>query len=312
MVGRDHSDRNDMFGGDDHRVGGHRHDRIEVAGREGIGEVAGIVGKKCMYQREIGAQRGLQQICLPIHIDLLLTFLDEGAHAGRCQHSTEAAAAGTDALDEGALRDQVDRDLLAQHLLLSLRIQPNMSADHARHLRALEQLADALSRRGRVIADQGKARFLLPHQFVEQAVRRADAHETGDHDAGAIRDHGNCFFSGNGLHGLALRWIDRRLGGRWKISPRRRPSTLIWVKALVILFAFDAYTASSPVHNLWTCRLPTAALTTSRTGQVVALEERGLPSISERGSEVLRSRKVTTGGCNGRAKQCPQRTFGPC
>ena len=153
-----------------------------------------------MHQREIGAQRGLQQVRLPVHLDLLLALLDKGPDAGWRQHATEAAAAGTDALDEGALRDQVDGDLLAQHLLLRFRVQPDVGADHARHLRAIEQLADALSGCGRVVADQGKARLLLPHQLVQQAFRRTDAHEAADHDARAVRDHRDGFFDGNGPH----------------------------------------------------------------------------------------------------------------
>ena len=61
MVGRDDADRNDVFGGDDDGVGRHRHHRIEIARRQGVGEVAGIIGQECVHQREIGAQRGLQQ-----------------------------------------------------------------------------------------------------------------------------------------------------------------------------------------------------------------------------------------------------------
>ena len=147
-----------------------------------------------MHQREIGPQRGFEQIRFAVDLDPLLAFLDQGADAGRRQHAAEAAAAGADALDEGALRDQLDRDLVAQHLLLRFRIEPDMRADHARHLRAVEQLADALAGRGRVIADQGKVRLLLAHQFVEQALRRADGHEAADHDARAVRDHRNGFF----------------------------------------------------------------------------------------------------------------------
>ena len=130
---------------DDDGVGGHRHDRIEIARGQRIGEVAEIVGEEGMHQREIGAQRGLEQVRLAVDLDPLLAFLDQRADAGRRQHAAEAAAAGADALDEGALRDQLDRDLLAQHLLLRLRIEPDMGADHARHLRAVEQLADALA-----------------------------------------------------------------------------------------------------------------------------------------------------------------------
>ena len=91
---------------------------------------------------------------MPFDLDLLLAFLDEGADPGRRQYAAEAAAAGADALDEGALRDQIDGDLLAQHLLLRFWVQSDMGPDHARDLRGIEQFADALARHGRVVADQ--------------------------------------------------------------------------------------------------------------------------------------------------------------
>ena len=181
-------------------IGRHRHHGIEIARRQGVGEIAEVIRQKCVHQREIGAQRSLEQVRLAVNLDLLLAFLDEGADAGRRQYAAEAAAAGADALHESALRDQVDSDVLAQHLLLCLRVQPDVGADHARHLRAFEQLADALAGYRRVIADQGKARLLLPHQLVQQAFRRAHAHETADHDARAVRDHRDGFFGGNGPH----------------------------------------------------------------------------------------------------------------
>src|SRR4051794_29405537 len=42
-----------------------------------------------MHQCEIGTKRGLQQVCFPVHVDLLLAFLNERADAGRRQHAAE-------------------------------------------------------------------------------------------------------------------------------------------------------------------------------------------------------------------------------
>ena len=57
---------------DDDGVGRHRHDRVEVACRQRIGEVAEIVGQEGMHQREMGAQRGLEQVSLAVDLDLRL------------------------------------------------------------------------------------------------------------------------------------------------------------------------------------------------------------------------------------------------
>ena len=113
MIRRDDADRHDVLRGDDDGVGRHRHDRIEVAGRQRVLKIAEIVGQERVNQREVGMQRRLQQIGLSGHFDLLLALFDERADAGRRQDAAEAAAAGADALDERALRHQVDRHLAA-------------------------------------------------------------------------------------------------------------------------------------------------------------------------------------------------------
>src|SRR5882724_923286 len=57
----DYPDWNDMLGGDDDSVSRHRHHRIEVSRGQGVREIAEIVGEEGMYQRELRAQRGLEQ-----------------------------------------------------------------------------------------------------------------------------------------------------------------------------------------------------------------------------------------------------------
>ena len=122
LIRCDHADRNDVFGRDNHRVGRHRHHRIKVTSGEHIGQVAEVIGNKRMDKREIRAHRGLEQEGLPIELDMLLALLDDCPDSGWGQHASETAAASADALDQRALRHQVDRDLLCHHLLLRLRI----------------------------------------------------------------------------------------------------------------------------------------------------------------------------------------------
>jgi hypothetical protein len=87
MVGCDHANRNDVFRGNDDSIGCHRHHGIEIARCQGLGEIAEVICQKCVNQREIGAERSLQQELLAVNLDLLLAFLDEGADAGRRQYA---------------------------------------------------------------------------------------------------------------------------------------------------------------------------------------------------------------------------------
>jgi hypothetical protein len=200
MIRSDDADRNDVFGGDDHGIGGHRHDGIEVARGQRIGKVAEIIGQEGMDKGEVRAEGRLQQKRLAIDVEAPLAFLDDGADAGRREHAAEAATAGTDALDQGALRHQVDRDLLGHHLLLHLRIEADVAGSQGGYERGVEQLSDPLARCGRIVADQRKLGFLLSHQLVEQPLRRPDAHESADHHRRAVGNHCDGFLGRDGSH----------------------------------------------------------------------------------------------------------------
>lgn len=99
------------------------------------------------------------------------------------------------------VRNQIDCDLLGQHLLLRLRIEADMGRGETRDQFRIEQLPDTLAGQRSVIADDGEPCLLLPDELVEQTPRRADPHEAPDHDACACRDHRDGFFDGNGPHG---------------------------------------------------------------------------------------------------------------
>src|SRR3981081_1719740 len=120
MVGRYDTDWNDMLGCDNDRIGCHGHDRIEVAGRQRIGEIAEVVGQKRVDQRKIRAKSRLEQEALAVDLDLALAFLDNRADAGCRQHASKAATAGPNALDKRALRHKIDRQLIGPDLLLSV------------------------------------------------------------------------------------------------------------------------------------------------------------------------------------------------
>ena len=69
---------------------------------------------------------------------LSLAFLDDGPDARRRQHASKAAAAGPNALDERALRHQVDRHFVGHHLLLYVRIEPDVARRKRRDQRRVE------------------------------------------------------------------------------------------------------------------------------------------------------------------------------
>src|SRR5215203_6532959 len=62
VVRRYDADGDHVFRLNEDRVCGHRHHRIEIAGGEGVAEVAEVVGDKRMHEREVGAQSRLQQV----------------------------------------------------------------------------------------------------------------------------------------------------------------------------------------------------------------------------------------------------------
>ena len=138
MIGRDDADRNDVLRSHDHGVGRHRHHRVEVAGGQHIGEIAEVIGQKGVNKRELSAERGLQQVRLAVDLDLALAFGNQCADARRRQYAAETAAPGANALGERTLRNQIDRDLIGQHLLLRLRIEADMGRGQTRDQSGIE------------------------------------------------------------------------------------------------------------------------------------------------------------------------------
>src|SRR5262245_39231187 len=151
VVGRDDADRNDVVRRHDGGVRGHGHDRVEVARGQRVGEVAQIVGEKRMDEREIRAQRRLEQIILPLDLDPLLALLDDGADARWREHATEPVATGADAFDQRALRHKLDFHRLGNHLPLGLGIEADVAGDGPADKLGVDQLANAASGHGIVV-----------------------------------------------------------------------------------------------------------------------------------------------------------------
>ena len=67
---------------------------------------------------------------MPSTSTICLPFFDERADAGRGQDAAQADAAGADALDQRALRHELDLDLARDHLRLRLGIEADVRGDH--------------------------------------------------------------------------------------------------------------------------------------------------------------------------------------
>src|SRR6516225_10955207 len=101
MIGCDHTHRHDIIRGCNDRTTGHRNHGIEIASGKRVGEIADVIGEKCMDEREVGLQCGLEQIALPVDINLALPLLDDGANSRGSEDAAQSATSGSYPLDEG-------------------------------------------------------------------------------------------------------------------------------------------------------------------------------------------------------------------
>ena len=107
-------------------TGRHRDHRIEIARRQRVGEISQIVGEKRLQQREVGAQRFLEQDTRAIDFDLALpSSTTVPTPVGVSTRLTEAT--GANALDQRALRYQLDFDLACQHLFCVSGFNPMLA-----------------------------------------------------------------------------------------------------------------------------------------------------------------------------------------
>ena len=166
MIGRDHPNRNDVFGIGDNGRTCHCNDRIEVARRKSVRKIAEVVGEKGMDQRKIGSKRCFEEVFRAIHIDLAFPFFNHSADARWRQHATEATAAGPYPLDEGALRRELDLDLTGDHLLLGFGIEPYVASDHTLYQLCADKLADACPGSGGVIGDDSEIALSLADDLI--------------------------------------------------------------------------------------------------------------------------------------------------
>ena len=105
---------------------------------------------------------------------------------GRGEHAAEAHAAGADALDQRALRDELDLDLARDHLRLGFGVEPDVRGDEALDRAGADELADPPAGPGGVVGDDGEMLRAAADQRVDQPMGRAGAHEAADQEPRAV------------------------------------------------------------------------------------------------------------------------------
>src|SRR4029077_12474189 len=159
MIGSNQSYRYDVLGSDDGRVGGHGDDWIKVPRREGVGEIAEVVGKKSADQCKLRVKGRFDQVGLTVDLNLLLALFDDGADSCGSQHATQPITAGADTLDQRALRDEIDRHFFGDHLFLGFGIKANVASDGAADEAGINKFADTASRERRIVRYNGQIAF---------------------------------------------------------------------------------------------------------------------------------------------------------
>ena len=98
------------------------------------------------------------------------------------------------------MRHEIDGDLPGDHLLLSLGIEANVACDHLANEPSTNQLTDSSARHCSIVGNYGETALSLAHEFIDQALGRADAHKPSDHEARAIWNHSDGVLKGDGFH----------------------------------------------------------------------------------------------------------------
>ena len=100
-------------------------------------------------------------------------------------------AARPNTFDKRTLGNELNLQFAGHHLPLGLAIETDMACDRLAQQLGIDELADASARSRGVIGDQGEVTLVLSHDLVDEPFGRPHGHETSDHQAGSVGDHGN-------------------------------------------------------------------------------------------------------------------------
>ena len=204
MVGRDHADRDDIVRAGDDGVGGHRDHRVEVAGGQRVAQIAEIVGKECLHQREVGAQREFRA---DSSCRSLRSVACRSPPACRCRLASGCRPARVPPARMRSISVPCGTSSTSSSPAIICRwvsgLRPIWLTMALRSSLASTSLPMPSPRRRSIVGDHGEIAFVLPHDLIDDALGRADGHETADHQARAVRDHRDGLFERDGSHGVA-------------------------------------------------------------------------------------------------------------
>src|SRR5215469_18646525 len=134
-----------------------RHDRVKVAGRLAIEEVALPVGLPGMNDRKIRGEAALHYIGLAIEFAGFLPFRHQRADPRFGEKGRDPGAASADALRQGALRIEFELELAFKVELLEELVFADIGRDHLADLPALEQQTKAGAINPGIIGNDGQS-----------------------------------------------------------------------------------------------------------------------------------------------------------
>src|SRR5262249_2500203 len=108
---------------------------------------------KSLNQSEVRPERDFEQVAFAVHFDPLLAILDRGTDARLGQYTPQPMSAGANALDQGALRNELYFQFARHHLSLGFGVETDVTDDGFAQKLGSDQLADSLPRHGRIVGD---------------------------------------------------------------------------------------------------------------------------------------------------------------
>ncbi|MCY1296291.1 hypothetical protein D9M70_456670 [compost metagenome] len=174
----------------DHAVGGHRHQRSEVARAAVVLQVAVVVRAVSGDEGVVGAQRRLDVEPATVDRDRLARLAEFLRHLDVGEEGRQADPGAADALGEQALGDELHLQAAGGEGAPRRAAQPQVGGDHLADGAGLDQPRHAVAVLVRIVLDDQQVALALAGQFLQQGERRARRAEAADHDAAAIGDAG--------------------------------------------------------------------------------------------------------------------------
>jgi hypothetical protein len=116
------------------------------------------------------------------------------------QHPAQSVAAGANALDECALRHELDLQLTRHHLSLRFGVEADVAHNGLAEELGPDELANPLVQGRGVVGNDGQIMPVLADDLINDGFGRAHAQEPANHQACTMGDHPHRLIERNRLH----------------------------------------------------------------------------------------------------------------